>query len=190
MSSNLTSRTKLFGSARVAQQGRGGGLKPRRLRVRVSPRASDTVEGVYANGQSGLSFKQAPERLCGFEPRHPCQTFFTLAVAQKGRAPRCDRGGYGFDSRRPTLHTRGALAKSGRRHATLYRARAGSNPARPAKLQTQHEEAQVRSSATVLLDANVKGVLFDAAACGLERSGNVSQEAHEVSRPPQNVSQP
>lgn len=68
--------------ARVAQAGRGGGLKPRRLRVRVSPRAFRTNEGVYANGQSGLSFKQVPWRLCGFEPRHPCQNAFTLVVAQ------------------------------------------------------------------------------------------------------------
>jgi hypothetical protein len=48
----------------------------------------------------------------------------------------------------------------------------------------------VRSNANVSHDSTVKGVSFDAAARGLERSGNVPQEAHEIPRPPENVSQP
>jgi hypothetical protein len=105
-----------------------------RMPVRVGPPLPNLPDnlGVYANGQSGLVFNQSPERLCGFESRHPCQTF-TLAVAQPGRAPRCDRGGDGFKSRRPThFETRG-VSQAGLRRATLYRVSAGSNPARPAK---------------------------------------------------------
>ena len=64
----------------------------------------------------------------------PLSDLFTLAVAQPGRAPRCDRGGDGFKSRRPThFQTRG-VSQAGLRRATLYRVSAGSNPARPAKL--------------------------------------------------------
>ncbi len=97
--------------ARVAQRGRGGGLKPRRLRVRVSPRASHA--GAYANGQSGLSFKQAPSAALRVRAPPPPPDTLTLAVAQRGRAPHCDCGGYGFDSRRPTFRlTHGALAKT------------------------------------------------------------------------------
>ena len=89
--------------------------------------------GVYANGQSGLSFKQSPKRLCGFEPRHPCQTFM-LAVAQLVERCTVNAESCGFESRRPTFSTARGVSQAGLRHATLYRAVAGSNPARPFKL--------------------------------------------------------
>lgn len=134
VSSNLTSRISFDVRARVAQAGRGGGLKPRRLRVRVSPRASARPEGVYANGQSGLSFKQVARRLCGFEPRHPCQNVLALAVAQQAERCTVNAEIAGSSPVGRPFTSQGALAKPGRRHATLYRADAGSNPARPANL--------------------------------------------------------
>ena len=129
MSSNLTSRTnfqrrargpngrggslkKSLGAgstpaarihrARVAQRGRGGGLKPRRLRVRVSPRASRNRGGVCKWTKRPVLQTVARAALRVRAPP-PLPDAFTLAVAQTGRAPRCDRGGYGFDPRRPTF---------------------------------------------------------------------------------------
>ena len=119
--------------ARVAQAGRGGGLKPRRLRVRVSPRASASAEGVYAKGQSGLSFKQAACAALRVRAPPPLSETFTLAVAQTGRALHCECR---------TLRVRippADLSHAGRspspeRHATLYRASAGSRSRTPGQV--------------------------------------------------------
>src|ERR1043166_6476087 len=55
----------------------------------LSARMKLSVRGCMQNGERGLIFNQAPEGLCGFESRHPCQRLshllpetFTLAVAQ------------------------------------------------------------------------------------------------------------
>lgn len=93
--------------ARVAQLGRGGGLKHRQLRVQISPRASRLHAGVYANGQRGLIFNQAPRVALRVRVPPPLPEIFTLVVAQKGRAPRRDRGRCGFESRRPTFTNTG-----------------------------------------------------------------------------------
>lgn len=118
--------------ARVAQRGRGGRLKPGRLRVRVSPRAL-APRGCMQMDKAACPSNRRPEGFAGSSPATPVRHFH-FGRSSNGRAPRCERGGDGFDSRRPTHFTHGALAKPGLRHATLYRARAGSNPARPAKL--------------------------------------------------------
>ena len=98
-----------------------------------SPLPNIREPGGVCKRQSGLSFKQSPKWLCGFEPRHPCQTF-TLAVAQTAERCTVNAERCGFESRRPTsLLTRG-VSQAGLRRATLYRVSAGSNPARPAKL--------------------------------------------------------
>jgi hypothetical protein len=47
----------------------------RMMPVRVGPPllTLSALAGMYANGQSGLAFNQAPDGLCGFESRHPYQ---------------------------------------------------------------------------------------------------------------------
>jgi hypothetical protein len=87
--------------------------------------------GVYAKGKAGCPSNSRPSGFAGSSPATPARTF-TLAVAQPGRAPRCDRGGDGFKSRRPTLQLTRGVSQAGLRRATLYRVSAGSNPARPA----------------------------------------------------------
>lgn len=107
--------------ARVAQAGRGSGLKHRQLRVQISPRASGLHAGAYANGQSGLIFNQAPEAALRVRVPPPLPTIFTLVVAQTGRAPRRERGRCGFESRRPTLTTRGvSQVRKGTRLSTAH----------------------------------------------------------------------
>ena len=98
----------------------------------LRPRTFLSNLGGVCKRQSGLSFKQSPEWLCGFEPRHPCHNLHALAVAQPAERCTVNAESCGFDSRRPTFSTHGALAKHGLRRATLYRVSAGSNPARPA----------------------------------------------------------
>lgn len=115
MSSSLTSRTS---NARVAQPGRGGVLKPRGVRVRISPRASAFDAGVYAKRRTRLDFQSSARRALRVRVPPPLPETFTLAVAQTCRAPRRERGRCGFDSRRPT-QTRGARAGRGGRHAVL-----------------------------------------------------------------------
>ena len=87
--------------ARVAQAGRGGGLKPRRLRVRVSPRAS-AQGGVCKWTKRPVLQTGALRGFAGSSPAAPARTFH-VGRSSTGRAPRCDRGGYGFEPRRPTL---------------------------------------------------------------------------------------
>jgi hypothetical protein len=91
--------------------------------------------GVYANGQSGLSFKQSPTEALRVRAPPPLLHTFTLAVAQlaEHRAVTAVVTGSTPAGQPSTQH--GALAKYGLRRATLYRVSAGSNPARPFKFQ-------------------------------------------------------
>lgn len=93
--------------ARVAQSGRGSGLKHRRLRVRISPRAFKIPRGGVCKRTKRLDFQSsARSGFAGSSPATPARSF-TLVVAQKGRAPRRDRGRCGFESRRPTFTSTG-----------------------------------------------------------------------------------
>ena len=66
--------------ARVAQLGRGGGLKPRRLKVRIFPRASSSSTNRCSSNLSGALGKSGRSRLTfnqemrGFESHTPRQT--------------------------------------------------------------------------------------------------------------------
>lgn len=122
--------------ARVAQSGRGSGLKHRRLRVRISPRAFDVHAGVYANGQRGLIFNQAPEAALRVRVPPPLPAIFTLVVAQtRQSAALCTRT---LRVRVPStdLYQHGALAKPGKARGSLPRKR-GFKSRTPCQTQQQ-----------------------------------------------------
>ncbi len=74
--------------ARVAQAGRGGVLKPRRLRVRVSPRASHG--GVCKWIKRPVLQTGARRGFAGSSPATPARIFH-VGRSSKGRALRCER---------------------------------------------------------------------------------------------------
>ena len=89
------------------------------------------------------SNRRNPSRDGALTLRHPIPTFRALpavGVAQLVRAPDCDSGGRGFDSRRPPHHRRPArsLARTGpgnrapRPHAAVTRTRPGAPRMAPA----------------------------------------------------------
>ena len=103
--------------------------------VRVGPPLPNFPDalGVYANGQSGLVFNQSPEWLCGFESRHPRPRPFHVGRSSTGRALHCECRTLRVRIPPADLSSTRGVSQAGQRRATLYRVRAGSNPARPAK---------------------------------------------------------
>ena len=132
MSSNLTSRTNFQTRAR-SPTGRGGMLKTCfGESSNLSARNSDA--GAYANAKAARPSIWRPSGFAGSSPAAPASF---SRWPKPGRSGRCTVNAVFAGSSpagQPNSHTRG-VSQAGRRHATLYRARAGSNPARPANFE-------------------------------------------------------
>lgn len=147
--------------------------------------------GVYANGQSGLSFKQSPTEALRVRAPPPLSDPFALAVAQLAERCTVNAVRCGFESRRPTSHhsTRGVSQARTKARDSLSRKR-GFESRTPCQTFKSEIGGILMKAASARAHERGNTMSTDAAAGSLERFVHVPETAYEIPRPTAPVPQP
>jgi hypothetical protein len=144
---------------------------------------------VYAKGQSGLIFNQAPGAALRVRVPPPPPTIFHVGRSSKQAERRAVTADVAGSSPVGQPSKRGALAKPGKARDSLSRKRGFKSRTPRQTLKDNKGERMITTKGT-----DAKPVerleIISAAEGSLERQADVTEKAFEISRPPSAVPQP